>query len=78
MYSTYTKLPSYASSSTALVAVVANVYEPSGLEGSANCVAHSKKPRAGSTVTPSSPGLHLPCTSSPLAVVLMTYSSASS
>ena len=78
MYSTYTKLPSYASSSTALVAVVTNVYEPSELGGSAVRVAHSKKPRVESTVTPSSPGLHLPCTSAPLAVVLTMYSSAAS
>jgi len=54
MYSTYTKLPSYAFSSTALVAVVTNVYEPSGLGGSAVRVAHPKKPRL-STGVPSSP-----------------------
>ena len=77
MYSTYTKLPSYAFSSTALVAVVTNVYVPSELGGSAVRVAHSKKPREESTATPSSPGLHLPWTSSPLAVVDTTYSLAS-
>ena len=77
MYSTYTKLPSYATSSTALVAVVTNVYVSSGVDGSATCVAHLKKPRSASTVTPSSPGLHLPWTSSPLAVVDTTYSLAS-
>ena len=76
MYSTYTKLPSYASSSTAAVAVVTNVYVLSALGGSATYLAHSKKPRA-STTAPSD-GLHLPCTSSPLAVVLTTYSSSPS
>ncbi len=34
MYSTYTRLPSYAFSFTAAVAVVANAYEPSPLTGS--------------------------------------------
>ena len=77
MYSTYTKLPSYAFSSTALVAVVLNAYVPSRLGGSAADLAHSKKPSLP-LVTPSSPGRHLPCTSSPLAVVLSTYSSAAS
>ena len=43
MYSTYTKLPSYAFSSTAGVAVVTKVYVPSGLGGSATILAHSKK-----------------------------------
>ena len=76
MYSTYTKLPSYAFSLTVEVAVVTNEYVPSGLTGSNTCLAHSKKPRP-STTAPSD-GLHLPCTSSPLAVVLTTYSSASS
>ena len=76
MYSTYTKLPSYAFSSTASVAVVTKVYVLSGLTGSGTSVAHTKKPRP-STPTPSD-GLHLPCTCAPLAVVLTTYSSASS
>ena len=76
MYSTYTKLPSYACSSTAGVAVVTNVYVPSGLAGSIAYLAHSKKPRPSNTAP--SFGLHLPCTSSPLAVVLTTYSSYSS
>ena len=40
MYSTYTKLPSYAFSSTAGVAVVTKVYVPSGLGGSAAILAH--------------------------------------
>ena len=40
MYSTYTKLPSYALSSTAGVAVVTKVYVPSGLGGSATILAH--------------------------------------
>ena len=75
MYSTYTKLPSYAFSLTAGVAVVTNVYVPSGLRGSATILTHSKK---SPTFTAPSIGLHLPCTSTPLAVVLTTYSSASS
>ena len=49
------------------------VYELSGLGGSATILAHSKKPRSSSGAP--SIGLHLPCTSSPLAVVLTTYSS---
>ena len=87
MYSTYTKLPSYAFSSTAGVVVVTSVYVPSGLEGSGTILAHSKKPRS-STTAPSvvklalsgrrPNGLHLPCTSIPLTVVLTTYSSAAS
>ena len=44
MYSTYTKLPSYAFSFTAGVAVVTKVYVPSGLMGSSIRLAHSKKP----------------------------------
>ena len=76
MYSTYTKLPSYGYWSTASVAVVTNVYMLSGLAGSETYLAQTKKPRA-STTAPSD-GLHLPCTSSPLAVVLTMYSSASS
>ena len=78
MYSTCTKLPSYWFSSTAAVAVVANVYEPSAAGGSTARLTHSKKPRA-STVAPSD-GLHLPCTTlaAPLTVVPTTYSSASS
>ena len=76
MYSTCTKLPSYAFSSTASVAYVTNVYVLSGLGGSSAYLAHSKKPRP-STAAPSS-GLHVPCTSTPLAVVLMMNSSASS
>ena len=74
MYSTYTKLPSYTFSLTAGVAVVTKVYVPSGLRDNATILAHSKKPP---TVTAPSIGLHLPCTSAPLAVVLTTYSSAS-
>ena len=73
MYSTYTKLPSYASSLTAGVAVVTKVYVPSGLAGNATILAHSKKSRPASAAP--SIGLHLPCTSTPLAVVLATYSS---
>ena len=73
MYSTYTKLPSYAFSSTAGDAVVTKVYVLSGLRGSATILAHSKKSRPASAAP--SVGLHLPCTSTPLAVVLTTYSS---
>ena len=76
MYSTCTRLPSYGFSSTAGVAVVTKLYVPSGLRGSSTILAHSKKPRP-LTTAPSN-GLHLPCTSSPLAVVLTTYSSTSS
>ena len=75
MYPTCTKLPSCAFSSTAGVAVVTKVNVPSGLRGSATILAHSKK---SPTVIAPSIGLHLPCTSTPLAVVLTTYSSASS
>tara|TARA_B100000795_G_scaffold229114_1_gene186040 strand:- start:376 stop:795 length:420 start_codon:yes stop_codon:yes gene_type:complete len=75
MYPTYTKLPSCAFSLTASVAVVTNVYVPSGLEGSGTILAHSKK---SPTFTAPSDGLHLPCTSTPLAVVLITYSLAPS
>jgi hypothetical protein len=103
MYSTYTKLPSYASSLTAGVAVVTKVYVPSGLAGNATIFAHSNDPivvivvivvvvvvvvevevvvvadeEVVADVTAPSVGLHLPCTSTPLAVVLITYSSASS
>ena len=53
-----------------------NEYEPSRLGGSSTILAHSKKPRP-STTAPSD-GLHLPCTTTPLAVVLMMYSLASS
>ena len=67
MYSTCTKLPSYAFSSTAGVAVVMKVYVPSGLGGSATIWAHWKNPRP-STTAPSN-GLHFPCTFSPLANV---------
>ena len=74
MYSTYTKLPSYALLLTASVALVTNMYMPSGLIGSGTSLAHSKKPLTRSFGAPSI-GLHLPCTSSPLAVVLTTYSS---
>jgi len=42
MYSTYTKLPSYAFASTAGVALVANVYVLSALGGSGTILAHSK------------------------------------
>ena len=73
MYSTYTKLPSYAFSLTAGVAVVTKVYVPSGLAGNATILTHSKK---SPTFTAPSNGLHLPCTSSPFAVVLTTYSLA--
>ena len=73
MYSTYTKLPSYAFSLTAGVAVVTKVYVPSGLAGNATILAHSKK---SPTFTAPSNGLHLPCTSTPLAIVLTTYSLA--
>ena len=77
MYSTCTKLPSYASSSTVGVAVVTNVYVPSALGGSATYLAHSKKPRA-STTAPSD-GLHRPCTGCPpFTVVPTTYSSSAS
>ena len=77
MYSTYTKLPSYAFSSTAAVAVVTNVYVLSALGGRGTYLAHSKNPRA-STTAPSD-GLHLPCTSwPPFTVVLTTYSSSPS
>jgi hypothetical protein len=52
------------------------VYVLSALGDRATILAHSKKPRP-STVAPSD-GLHRPCTSSPLAVVLMMYSSSAS
>ena len=76
MYSTYTKLPSCAFSSTAGDAVVTKVYVLSGLAGSSTILAHSKKSRPASAAP--SIGLHLPWTSTPLAVVPTTYSSASS
>ena len=76
MYSTYTKLPSYAFSLTVGVALVTNVYVPSGLGGRAKYLAHSKKPRA-STTAPYS-GEQRPCTRCLLAVVLTTNSSAKS
>ena len=76
MYSTCTKLPSYAFSSTAGVAVVRKEYVPSTATGNGIFLEHSKKPRP-STTAPSD-GLHLPWTSSPLAVVLTMYSSTSS
>ncbi len=60
MYSTYTKLPSYAFSLTAGVAIVTKVYVPSGLGGSTAYLAHSKKPRPFNTAP--CDGLHLPCT----------------
>ena len=75
MYSTYTKLPSCAFSLTAGVAVVTKVYVPSGLAGSATICAHLKRFPAATVPVD---GLHLPCTTTPLAVVLTTYSSASS
>ena len=105
MYSTYTKLPSYAFSSTAGVAVVTKVYVPSGLIGNGACLTHSNVPSVTTVVIVAvvvivdvvgvdsyvvsdeeldsveitlSLGVHLPCTSSPLAVVLTTYSSSSS
>ena len=77
MYSTYRKLPMYGSSSTAGVAVVTKVYVPSSLIGSGTICAHLKRlPR--NVVPLPKLGLHLPCTSTPLDVVLTTYSSASS
>jgi hypothetical protein len=76
MYSTYTKLPSYAFSLTPGVAVVTKVYVLSVLGGNGTYFAHSKKPRP--SISAPSDGLHLPCTSSPLAVVLTMYSSVSS
>ena len=51
------------------------VYELSGLGGSATILAHSKKPP---TITAPFIGLHGPWISSPLDVVLTTYSSSSS
>jgi len=75
MYSTYRKPPSYAFSSTVGVTVVTNSYEPSALGGSTAYLAQSNMPRA--SISAPSIGLHLPCTISPLAVVLTTYSSAS-
>ena len=75
MYSTYTKLPSCAFSLTAGVAVVTKVYVPSGLRGSATMCAHLKRFPAATVPVG---GLHLPCTTTPLAVVFTTYSSASS
>jgi hypothetical protein len=77
MYSTYTLLPWY-SSSTSGVAVVTNVYVLSPLGGSGTWLAHSKKPRPSYGASPVGGGLHLPCTCSPLAVVLTMYSSSSS
>ena len=74
MYSTCTKLPSYGFSSTAGVAVVTKVYVPSRLRGSSTILTHSKK---SPTITAPFIGLHGPCTSSPLDVVLTTYSSSS-
>ena len=76
MYSTCTKLPSYAFSSTAGVAVVRKEYVPSTATGNGIFLEHSKKPRP-STTAPSD-GLHLPWTSSPLAVVPTTNSSGAS
>ena len=77
MYSTYTKLPSYALSFTADVATVVKVYAPSVVCGSSSSIAHWKKPRP-STTAPSD-RLHLPCTSvSPLTYVAMTCSSSPS
>ena len=78
MYSTCKKLPLCRLSSTVEVAVVSKRYVPlGGAGGSSKSRTHTKNWSAR-VVTPSSPGLHLPCTSTPLAVVLMTYSSASS
>ena len=76
MYSTYTRLPSYGFSSTNAVATVSKLYVLSRLGGSSIILAHSKKPRP-STGAPSK-GLHLPCTSSPLAYVPTMNSPASS
>tara|TARA_B100000795_G_scaffold251777_1_gene220846 strand:+ start:953 stop:1447 length:495 start_codon:yes stop_codon:yes gene_type:complete len=76
MYSTYTKLPSYAFSLTSGVAVVTKVYVPSSALGNSTILAHSKKLRPSRSA--SVVGLHLPCTSTPFAVVLTTYSSSSS
>ena len=60
MYSTYTKLPSCAFSLTASVAVVTNVYVPSGVIGSGTYLAHSKLP--GLVTGAPYNGLHLPWT----------------
>ena len=76
MYVAYTKLPSYGFSSTNAVATVSKLYVLSRLGGSSIILAHSKKPRP-STGAPSK-GLHLPCTSSPLAYVPTMNSPASS
>jgi hypothetical protein len=78
MYSTYTRWPSCGFSFTSGVAVVTNVYVLSPLGGSGTWLAHSKKPRPSYGASPVGGGLHLPCTSSPLAVVLTMYSSSSS
>ena len=79
MYSTYTKLPSYAFSLTASVAIVTKVYVLSGLGGSGTNLAHWKKPRPSTLAgDAASVGLHLPCTSTPLAYVATTYSSSAS
>jgi hypothetical protein len=78
MYSTYTRWPSYGFSSTCGVADVTNVYVLSGLRGNITWLAHSKKPRASIRASPLGAGLHLPCTFSPLTVVLITYSSSAS
>ena len=56
--------------------MVTKTYVPSGLGGNMTYLAHSKNPRP-STSAPSN-GLHLPWISTPLTVVLTTYSSASS
>jgi len=74
MYSTYTTLPSYASESTSGVAFVTKVYVLSTLTGSGIILAHSKRAWMG---VPAG-GLHLPCTSTPLTVVPITYSSSPS
>ena len=84
MYSTCTKLPSYAFSSTVGDAVVTKVYVPSGLGGSATILAHSKKEAPLTSETTAAgdqmvaTGLHLPCTFSPLAIVCKMNSSGSS
>ena len=55
--------------------MVTKTYVPSGLRGNSTILAHSKKPP---TITAPFIGLHGPWISSPLTVVLTTYSSSSS
>ena len=74
MYSTYTKLPSYALSLTSRVAFVTNVYVLSSLTGSGIIWAQSKVSWRGSPAG----AWHSPWIRWPLTVVLTTYSSTSS